>query len=266
MNRRMIIRLFSLALTGIILFMVINGSTKSQDKPVIPSNYIETAYGINLQMVFVKGGKFRMGSNDGGSDEKPVHQVTLSDFFIGKYEVTQRQWQYVMGKNPSYFTGCDDCPVEQVSWNNVQEFIRKLNRKSGKNYRLPTEAEWEYAAKGGNKSEGFTYSGSNTIDEVAWYNKNSDSKTHLAGQKRPNELGLYDMSGNVLEWCNDWYGRYLPGSQVNPKGPSTGDYCVYRGGGWGYLSGSCRPSTRDRSGPGSHSFNLGFRVGTGWKS
>jgi formylglycine-generating enzyme required for sulfatase activity len=259
MNKRMIIWVFPFALLGVGL-MVISGVTRSQDKAAIQSNYIETACGINLQMVFVQGGKFMMGSKDGGSDEKPVHPVILSDFFIGKFEVTERQWQYVMGKNPSFFKGCDDCPVEQVSWNDVQEFIRKLNRKSGKNYRLPTEAEWEYAAKGGNKSKGFTYSGSDSISDVAWYNKNSDSKTHLVGQKQPNELGLYDMSGNVLEWCNDWYGRYLSGSQTNPKGPATGDSRVYRGGGWGYLNRSCRTSNRDRSGPRSHSFNLGFRV------
>jgi formylglycine-generating enzyme required for sulfatase activity len=263
MRRRMIVWVVPFVVFGAVL-MIISSVTRSQDKAVLSSNYIESAYGVNLQMVFVQGGKFQMGSKDGGSDEKPVHQVTLSDFFIGKVEVTQRQWQYVMGKNPSFFKGCDDCPVEQVSWNDVQEFIRKLNRKSGKNYRLPTEAEWEYAAKGGNKSKGYTYSGSDSIGDVGWYTKNSDSKTHLAGQKQPNELGLYDMSGNVLEWCSDWYGRYLPRSQVNPKGASTGDSRVYRGGGWGYLSRSCHTTNRDRTGPGSHSFNLGFRVGIGY--
>ena len=263
MKRRMIIWLGAFVIVGVCL-MAISIIMRSQDKAVSSSDYIETAFGINLQMVFVQGGTFKMGTPDGGNDEKPVHQVTLSDFFIGKFEVTQRQWQYVMGKNPSFFRGCDDCPVEQVSWNDVQEFIRKLNRKSGKNYRLPTEAEWEYAAKGGNKSKGYIYSGSNIIDDVAWYNKNSDSKTHLVGQKQPNELGLYDMSGNVLEWCNDLYGRYIPRSQTNPKGASVSDCRVYRGGGWGYLPRSCRTSNRDRSGPGSHSFNLGFRVGIGF--
>jgi len=259
MWRRMIVRHAPIAILG--TFVMVTGSiTRSQDKPAVSSNYTETTFEINLQMVFVQGGSFHMGNNDGGIDEKPLHIVTLGDFFIGKFEVTQRQWQLVMGKNPSFFKGCEDCPVEQVSWNDVQEFIRKLNRKSGKSYRLPTEAEWEYAAKGGNKSKGFTYSGSNNIDEVAWYGRNSDSKTHLVGQKQPNELGVYDMSGNVLEWCNDWYGRYLPKSQNNPGGPSMGDYRVYRGGGWGYLPKSCSTSNRDRSGPGSHSFNLGLRI------
>ncbi len=255
----MTILFFPFIALGIFL-LITGGFIISQNKLAILSDFTETAYGMNLQMVFIQGSIFRMGSNDGGNDEKPVHPVTINDFYIGKYEVTQRQWRYVMGKNPSFFKDCDDCPVEQVSWNDVQEFIRKLNRKSGKNYRLPTEAEWEYAAKGGNKSRGFTYSGSNSIDDVAWYTNNSSAKTHPIGQKQSNELGLYDMSGNVLEWCNDWYGRYLSKSQVNPKGASAGDYRVYRGGGWGYIPRSCRTSSRDRSSPGSHSFNLGFRL------
>jgi formylglycine-generating enzyme required for sulfatase activity len=244
-------------LTSLFLVAVI---ALPQDKTSVPSNYIETACRINMQMVFVKGGTFKMGSNDGAGDEKPVHQVKLNDFCIGKYEVTQRQWQYVMGKNPSFFKDCEDCPVEQVSWYDVQQFIRKLNRKSGRNYRLPTEAEWEYAARGGSKSRGYVFSGSDTLGNVAWYNDNSGSKTHLVGQKHPDELGLNDMSGNVMEWCSDWYGHYSPASQVNPKGPREGDYKVYRGGGWGYVPRSCRPSARDRSSPSSHSFNLGFRL------
>lgn len=204
---------------------------------------------FGIEMVYVKGGTFQMGSNDGDSDEKPKHSVTLSDFYIGKYEVTQKQWREIMGNNPSNFKNCDNCPVEKVSWNDVQEFIKKLNQKTGKNYRLPTEAEWEYAAKGGNQSKGTIYSGSNNIDEVAWYRENSGSKTHPAGQKKPNELGIYDMSGNVYEWCNDWYGNYSAGSQRNPQGSSSGARRVLRGGSWGSIAGNCRVSNRINSAP-----------------
>ena len=163
-------------------------------------------------MVFVQGGSFQMGSNNGQSDEKPVHSVTVSDFYIVKYEVTQKEWRDIMGSNPSKWKG-DNLPVEKVSWDDVQTFIKKLNAKTGLNYRLPTEAEWEYAARGGNKSNGYKYSGSNDIGSVAWYASNSGSKTHSVGQKKPNELGIYDMTGNVWEWCNDWYGDYSSSSQ-----------------------------------------------------
>jgi formylglycine-generating enzyme required for sulfatase activity len=172
-----------------------------------------------IEMVLVQGGTFTMGSNSGDSDEKPLHQVTLSDFYIGKYEVTQKQWREIMGNNPSHFNG-DERPVEYVSWNDAQEFIRKLNAKTGQKYRLPTEAEWEYAACGGQQSRGYTYSGSNDINAVAWYGNNSNNKTHAVGQKQANELGLHDMSGNVWEWCGDWYDNYSSGAQTNPAGPA----------------------------------------------
>ena len=161
-----------------------------------------------IEMVFVKGGTFMMGAtpeqgSDAGDGEKPVHSVTVSDFYIGKYEVTQAQWKAVMGKNPSHYKG-ENRPVERVSWYDIQKFIEKLNAKTGKRYRLPTEAEWEYAARGGNQSKGYKYSGSNDIGSVAWYTNNSGDRTHPVGQKQPNELGLYDMTGNVWEWCSDW--------------------------------------------------------------
>jgi formylglycine-generating enzyme required for sulfatase activity len=182
------------------------------------------------EMVFVEGGTFKMGSDLGGLDEKPFHSVTLSDFNIGKYEVTQAQWKAVMGGNPSYFKGCDFCPVEQVSWEDVHIFIRKLNLQTGNNYRLPTEAEWEFAAKGGVNSKGFTYSGSNELISVAWTKKNSGSATHSVGSKTANELMIYDMSGNVWEWCMDRYGEYNASSQNNPTGPPFGSERVIRGG------------------------------------
>jgi formylglycine-generating enzyme required for sulfatase activity len=215
---------------------------------------------FGIEMVYVKGGTFQMGSNDGDSDEKPVHTVTVSDFYIGKYEVTQKQWREIMGNNPSNFKNCDNCPVEMVSWNDVQEFIKKLNQKTGKNYRLPTEAEWEYAARGGSQSRGYKYAGSNNIGEVAWYDDNSSSKTHAVGGKKPNELGIYDMSGNVYEWCSDWYGNYSAGSQRNPQGPTSGPLRLLRGGSWGLNARYCRVSNRLNVNPGYRINYSGFRL------
>lgn len=214
------------------------------------SNGTLTVNGIKYNMVWVDGGTFRMGatSEQGSeiSDEKPVHSVTLSGYYIGKTEVTQALWQAVMGSNPSYFEG-DDLPVEQVSWDDCQEFIRKLNSLTGQNFRLPTEAEWEFACRGGNNSRGYKYSGSNYIDNVAWYDGNSGDKTHPVATKSPNELGIYDMSGNVWEWCADWYGDYSSGRQTNPKGPYGGSSRVSRGGGWFYSARDCRSSYRFNS-------------------
>lgn len=212
------------------------------------------------EMVFVEGGTFQMGSSSGESDEQPVHSVTLSAFNIGKYEVTQAQWKAVMGSNPSNFSGCDNCPVENVSWNDVQDFIRKLNEQTGKNYRLPTESEWEYAAKGGKQSRGYTYSGSNDLGSVAWYSNNSGSKTHAVGGKQANELGIYDMSGNVWEWCSDWYGNYNSYSETNPTGASSGRYRVLRGGSWYYNASLCRTAYRNRYNPDSSNYHYGFRL------
>ena len=226
-----------------------------------------TVNGVSFDMIAVKGGTFTMGGTfeQGGDclyDEKPTHSVTLSDYYIGKFEVTQELWQAVMGNNPSYFKG-NNLPVNNVSWNDVQEFITKLNQKTGANFRLPTEAEWEYAARGGNKSKGYKYSGSNTIGNVAWYLDNSSSKTHQVGTKSPNELGIYDMSGNVFEWCQDWYGNYSSGSQTNPTGPSSGSRRVFRGGSWISYALHCRVSDRGINAPDSRYSNVGFRLAAG---
>ena len=201
-----------------------------------------------------------MGSNAGEPDQKPIHSVTLSAFNIGKYEVTQAQWKAVMGNNPSNFTGCDDCPVETVSWNDVQDFIRKLNAQTGKNYRLPMEAEWEFSARGGKSSKGYTYSGSNDLNSVAWNTDNSGSKTHAVGGKQANDLGIYDMSGNVWEWCSDWYGTYNSYSETNPTGASSGQYRVLRGGSWYIGASRCRSAYRNRDFPDYGGSSGGFRL------
>ncbi len=201
-----------------------------------------------------------MCSNE-SDDEKPIHKVIVGDYYIGKYEVTQKEWESVMGSNPSNFKGANN-PVENVSWNDIQEFLQKLNSKTGKNYRLPTEAEWEYAARGGNQGQSFKYGGSNSIDEVAWYNGNSNSETHEVGQKQPNNLGLYDMSGNVWEWCSDWYDDhyYKNSPSKNPQGASSGSSRVLRGGSWFFIDNYCRSSYRYRYLPDSRYFSFGFRI------
>ncbi|MGM9868598.1 MAG: formylglycine-generating enzyme family protein, partial [Sodaliphilus sp.] len=225
-----------------------------------------TVNGVSFDMVKVEGGTFTMGAteeqgSDVFSDEKPTHQVTLSSYYIGKTEVTQELWQAVMGSNPSYFTGTN-LPVENVSWEDCQSFIIKLNVLTGKKFRLPTEAEWEYAARGGNNSQGYKYSGSNTIEDVAWYIKNNNSMTHPVATKTPNELGIYDMSGNVEEWCSDWYeyGYYSSSAQTNPTGPDSGSNRVVRGGAWGFIAKFCRVSVRPKYVPDRRSFDLGLRL------
>jgi TonB family protein len=214
----------------------------------------------NHEMVFVEGGTFQMGSSSGLSVEKPVHSVTLSAFNIGKYEVTQAQWTAVMGSNPSHFKDCDDCPVEYVSWDEVQGFIRNLNALSSKNFRLPTEAEWEFSSRGGKSSKGYTYSGSNDLHSVAWNSDNSGSKTHIVGGKQANELGIYDMTGNVWEWCSDLYGNYNSYSETNPTGVSSGVSRVLRGGSWLADAFFCRSAIRIGFYHDYRDFNYGFRL------
>jgi formylglycine-generating enzyme required for sulfatase activity len=228
------------------------------------------------EMIFVQGGTFIMGctseqGSDCDADESPKHQVKIDDFHIGKYEVTQSQWEAVMGTSvrqqrdkadtswPIAGEG-KDYPMYYVSWNEVQEFIGRLNKATGKNYRLPTESEWEYAARGGAKSKGYKYSGSNMIEDVAWNDSNSGSQTQEVGLKRPNELGIYDMSGNVWEWCYDWYADYGSSYQTNPVGPSSGSYRVLRGGSWYINAWGCRVSFRYLSAPDSRYLINGFRL------
>ena len=258
------------------------------------------ANGVNITMKFVQGGTFQMGSNDSEAYdwEQPVHNVTVSSFYMAETEVTQALWKAVMGgnNNPSYFKG-DNLPVEQVSWNDCQEFIRKLNNLTGKNFRLPTEAEWEFAARGGTQTS--LYNGENIVingvnnspnlDRLAWYGGNcgrnytssagcditngydisgwnekqyADSKggTHPVRQKQPNAYGLYDMLGNVWEWCQDWYGDYGSSLQTNPQGPSSGSYRVLRGGSWGSYARLCRVSNRINAAPDIRYGDYGFRL------
>ncbi len=238
-----------------------DAQTSSSDQNGGNVNYkVYTVNGVSFKMIAVKGGTFQMGSDDWYEWEKPVHQVTLSDYFIGETEVTQELWTAVMGSNPSYFSGNTQFPVECVSWNDCQTFIAKLNALTDETFRLPTEAQWEYAARGGNKSNGFLYSGSNTIDDVAWYYEDPVSKSHPVKTKAPNELGIYDMSGNIWEWCSDWYGEYSSAAQTDPAGSSTGSYRVCRGGSWGSYAASCRVANRTSYTPTGIAFYHGLRL------
>ena len=206
--------------------------------------------GVKFNMMCVEGGTFMMGAaaddTTAEADEKPQHQVTLSDFMIGQTEVTQNLWEAVMGSYPSTIKG-DSLPVNNVSWEDCQTFITKLNALTGLYFRLPTEAEWEFAARGGNKSKDFVYAGSDNIDEVAWHIGNSGNMTHPVATKQPNEIGIYDMSGNVWEWCLDWNGDYTADMHTNPQGPTIGEYRMYRGGGWKYADKDCRVTRRRRT-------------------
>ncbi len=243
-----------------------------------PTAQTFTAGGVSFKMITVVGGTFTMGADgsDSYDNERPAHQVTLSSYSIGETEVTQALWQAVMGSNPSYYNrngnsevgsyhfgdyGTDlQRPVEYVSWNDCQTFITKLNQLTGANFRLPTEAEWEYAARGGNKSKGYKYSGSNSVSDVAWHKYNSGAQTHPVAAKAPNELGLYDMSGNVFEWCQDWHERYSSDAQTNPTGPTTGSDRVGRGGDLSGDTKGCRVTYRFHWGVDIHGNNLGFRL------
>ena len=250
-----------------------NDSSQSMSRN---QDFIETAWGINMKMIWVEGGDFLMGctSEQGGdcsSDEQNVRRVTVDGFYIGMLEVTQSQWEKVIGTSiyqqktkagaSSIYGVGPDYPMYYVSWDEAMEFCRLLSQKTGKTYTLPTEAQWEYAARGGNKNEGTKYAGSNMIDVVAWYNDNSGDNVHIVCSKRANALGIYDMSGNVWEWCKDWYANsYVSYDTNNPVGPSSGSIRVDRGGSWYSFASRCRVAARGCYSPGGRDYNLGFRV------
>ncbi|MGL4957179.1 MAG: formylglycine-generating enzyme family protein [Bacteroidales bacterium] len=253
------------------LFTVIQPSVKETFNPKQNSlhkandkNVRFKAKGIEFEMVLVEGGTFSMGctteqGTDCDMDERPSHRVTLSDYYIGKYEVTQNLWYNVMGENNSYSKG-EELPVENVSWEECIKFTQKLSEIVGKNFRLPTEAEWEFAARGGTKSKGYKYAGSNNAREVAWFWDNSNKTSRKVGSGKPNELGIYDMSGNVYEWCSDWAGLYSTRAQTNPKGSPVGNERILRGGSWYSPEGNCRNSLRFTNSPENAYRNGGLRL------
>lgn len=217
---------------------------------------------LEPDMILVEGGTFNMGTETGAKKERPVHPVTLQSFSIGKYEVTQDLWVAVMGSNPSTFNTCGQCPVEQATPAEIDAFIAKLNILTGKKYRLPTEAEWEYAARGGNQSQGYTYPGSNELNLVAWNVANAEGQTHPVGQLKPNELGLYDMAGNVWELCADWFsGSYYKNSpSENPLNTKKAMFRVVRGGSWRSGPERCYNEARNVNSKHHRISNLGFRL------
>ena len=260
-----------------------NSGSKAQGKKTLSwtvtnqgDNKVFTIGGVSFTMVYVQGGTFTMGAtseqgSDAESDEKPAHSVTLSNYYIGETEVTQELWEAVMGTTvrqqrdkankewPLRGEGVN-YPMYYISWDECKTFVTQLNSMTGQRFHLPTEAQWEYAARGGNKSRGYKYSGSNTPSEVAWYYDNCDDSTHPVKRKSPNELGLYDMSGNVWECCQDWYGSYSSGAQTNPTGPSSGADRMRRGGSWYNDARCCRVSFRISIAPSSRGYNLGLRL------
>lgn len=244
---------------------------RAEDKPNISFSEDQTYFTVNdipFEMVYVEGGNFKMGALDtisAEADEFPIHTAHVPNFMIGKYPVTQKQWMSIMDNNPSYYKG-DDLPVEGVSWFDAQEFTRKLSLLTGKEFDLPTEAEWEYAARGGNKSKGYKYSGGNDPNEIGWFKDNSEKGTHIVGKKTPNELGIYDMSGNVWEWCWDYYGEdYYANcfdsiSPIGPQGLQKSNWRVFRGGSIQLPQNFMRVSNRDSFEPNGRDHDIGFRL------
>lgn len=217
-----------IVITGISAKQTVSKTTDNPKKTLTPADVVSS---MSAEMVRVDSGSFMMGSDYRHQSDVQLVKVHISVFYLAKYEVTQAQWEAIMGNNPSTTKNCPNCPVDSVSWENAMVFISKLNQLSCKHYRLPTEAEWEYAEKDGNKHSHYHYSGSDNLDEVGWFNDNSYGKTHPIGQKKPNLLGIYDMTGNVDEWCNDWYGRYSDKfiTHDNPQGPHSGKEKVMHG-------------------------------------
>ncbi|HYA85568.1 MAG TPA: formylglycine-generating enzyme family protein [Nitrospirota bacterium] len=256
--------LLGLILIPYLTLPVTYATAAAKESTVDEYSYTDPATG--MEFVLVKGGCYQMGDTfgDGYQNEKPVHEVCVNDFYIGKFEVTQGQWKTVQDDNPSYFSKCgDNCPVEQVSWDDAQKFIRRMNKRTGKTYRLLTEAEWEFAARSGGKKE--KYAGTSNdleLGDYAWYSTNSDKQTHPVGQKRPNGIGIYDMSGNVWEWVQDIYSdtAYSLHSRNNPIYAGSGENRVRRGGGWIRDAGSVRAANRDDAPPDYRSSGQGFRL------
>ena len=229
---------------------------------LVRGDYVENAdCGLDMKMIRVDGGTFHMGAYDDDKDAMPIHTVTLDGYFISECEITQSQWIALMGYNISNFTGVNH-PVDNVSWDEALAFCRELSRITGKHYTLPTEAQWEYAASGGKKSQGYVYSGSYSPGQVAWFKENNGVSSYPVKQAMPNELGLFDMSGNVLEWCMDWYDKdyYHYSPEQNPTGPAVGTQRVLRGGSWRGTATNCRVSHRRHSVPSHRSSSIGFRV------
>ena len=269
-------RVIGVGLLGVlVLSMMVSCEPENENKSSL-RNYTETAFGMNLEMVYVQGGTFEMGATaeqdeDAFYEEYPVRTIKLDGYYIGKYELTQAQWEAVMGTrlreqrdkaNPAwgFYGEWANYPMGYVSWEEAREFCQKLSEATGKRYILPTEAQWEYAARGGNKSRHYKYAGSNNIDEVAWYKENGDNISHPVGTKKANELGCYDMSGNVMEWCLDWYGRYVKNDTVNPQGPARGTYRVHRGCSWLWEAKYLRVSSRSVDTATGRFYDVGFRV------
>ncbi len=241
-------------------------STEQGGSSTTPNVLTVTVNDVSFKMIEVKGGTFDMGAtaeqgDDAMENENPVHCVTLSDYYMGEMEVTQELWQTVMGENPSHGYGVgSNYPVYYVSWDDCQVFISKLNQLTGRNFKLPTEAQWEYAARGGDASNDYKYAGGNSVGNVAWYKDNSGDQSQLIAQKQANELGLYDMSGNVYEWCGDWFGDYTVSTQTNPRGPAEGTYRVMRGGSWFGFDRNLRVSYRSYNTPDIRDSYIGLRL------
>ncbi|MDR0972310.1 MAG: formylglycine-generating enzyme family protein [Bacteroidales bacterium] len=259
--------IFKAFFIGMIAISIVGSYGCSEEETTNETTNIPNTPVINPaepEMVEVEGGAFMMGCTEEqgacGSDQVPVHLVNISTFKISKYEITQKQWNLIMDTNPSKNLSGDNYPVEMVTYMEAQEFCARLSEETGKQYRLPTEAEWEYAARGGNKSQGYRYSGSGNLDSVAWYNDNGNNQTHPVGEKFPNELGIYDMTGNVWEWCSDWYGAYSSSTQTDPVGPSSGTLRVGRGGSYDNHYSMCGNSYRNDFVPEIRFGTLGFRV------